>query len=58
MACKVPYIIGTNAGIGEILPVDKISTFEQLKEYLEKIKNDELEPLKNTRKCIIKNKLA
>jgi glycosyltransferase involved in cell wall biosynthesis len=58
MACEVPYIIGTNAGIGEILPIYKVRTFYELKETLEKIKKGELQPLKNQREWIIKNKFT
>jgi len=58
MACEVPYIIGTNAGIGELLPIYKIKNFEELKTLLKKIKNNELEPLKGMRKWIIKNKFT
>jgi glycosyltransferase involved in cell wall biosynthesis len=57
MACEVPYIIGTNAGIGEILPIYKISNFNELKNLLGNIKN-EADPLKNQRKWIIKNKFT
>ncbi|MEM5855109.1 MAG: glycosyltransferase [Candidatus Aenigmatarchaeota archaeon] len=58
MACEVPYIIGTNVGIGEILPIYKISKFEELKNILLKIRGGKLQPLKNQRKWIIKNKLT
>jgi len=58
MACEVPYIIGTNAGIGEILPIYKVNSVEKLKEILKKIKDRKLEPLKNQRKWIIENKLT
>jgi len=58
MACEVPYIIGTNAGIGEILPIFKIRNFEELKNLLRKIKNGKIRPLKNQREWIIKNKLT
>jgi glycosyltransferase involved in cell wall biosynthesis len=58
MASEVPYIIGTNAGIGEILPIYKIRDFEELRNILSKIKNEEIKPLKNQRRWIIKNKLT
>ena len=58
MACEVPYIIGTNAGIGEILPIIKVSNFEELRKILEEIKNYKIEPLKNQRDWIIRNKLT
>ncbi|MFH8039116.1 MAG: glycosyltransferase family 4 protein [Candidatus Aenigmatarchaeota archaeon] len=58
MACEVPYIIGTNAGIGEILPIYKISKFEELENILLKIRDGKLQPLRNQRKWIIKNKLT
>lgn len=55
MACEVPYIIGTKAGIGEVLPIYKVSNFDELKETLFKIKEGEIKPLKNQREWIIKN---
>jgi len=55
MACEVPYIIGTTAGIGEVLPIYKVKDFVELNNILVKIKNKELEPLKNLRKWITKN---
>jgi glycosyltransferase involved in cell wall biosynthesis len=55
MACEVPYIIGTTAGIGEALPIYKVNGFAELSEILIKIKNKELEPLRNQREWIIKN---
>jgi len=58
MACEVPYIIGTNAGIGEILPIYKVSNFKELEKLLMEIKKGEIKPLKNQRKWIIKNKLT
>jgi glycosyltransferase involved in cell wall biosynthesis len=58
MACEVPYIIGANAGIGEILPIFKIRNFEELKNLLRKIKNGKIRPLKNQREWILKNKLT
>jgi glycosyltransferase involved in cell wall biosynthesis len=58
MACEVPYIIGTDAGIGEILPIYKIRNLNELIKLLLKIKNREIMPLKNQRKWIIKNKLT
>jgi len=58
IACEVPYIIGTNAGIGEILPIYKINSFKQLEEILKKIKERKLEPLKNQRRWIIENRLT
>ncbi|MFH8093037.1 MAG: glycosyltransferase family 4 protein [Candidatus Aenigmatarchaeota archaeon] len=58
MACEVPYIIGTNVGIGEILPIYKISKFEELENILLKIRDGKLQPLRNQRKWIIKNKLT
>jgi glycosyltransferase involved in cell wall biosynthesis len=58
MASEVPYIIGTNAGIGEILPIYKIRDFDELRNILPKIKNEEIKPLKNQRRWIIKNKLT
>jgi len=58
MACEVPYIIGTYAGIGEILPIYKIRNLNELIKLLLKIKNREIMPLKNQRKWIIKNKLT
>jgi glycosyltransferase involved in cell wall biosynthesis len=58
MASEVPYIIGTNAGIGEILPIYKIRDFDELRNILSKIKNEEIKPLKNQRRWIIKNKLT
>lgn len=56
MACEVPFIIGTNDGIGEVLPIYKVSNFTELKELLEKIKNGKLKPLKNQRKMIVNSK--
>jgi glycosyltransferase involved in cell wall biosynthesis len=58
MASEVPYIIGTNAGIGEILPIYKIRDFDELRNILLKIKNKEIKPLKNQRRWIIKNKMT
>jgi len=58
MACEVPYIIGTNYGIGEILPIYKVNSFMELEILLMKIKNNELPPLKGCRKWIIKNKFT
>jgi len=58
MACEVPYIIGTNAGIGEILPIYKIKKFSQLKLLLEKIIRKEFSPLKDQRKLLIRSKLT
>jgi glycosyltransferase involved in cell wall biosynthesis len=58
MVCEVPYIIGTNAGIGEILPIYKIRGFNELKNILIKIINKEVRPLENQRRWIIKNKLT
>jgi len=58
MACEVPYVIGTNAGIGEILPIYKIENFNELKDMLMKIKNRKIPPLKNQRAWVIKNKLT
>jgi glycosyltransferase involved in cell wall biosynthesis len=55
MACEVPYIIGTNAGIGEILPIYKISSFNELKNLLSKIRKKKIKPLRNQRRWIIKN---
>jgi len=58
MACEVPYIIGTNAGIGEILPIYKISSFNELKNLLSKIRKDKIKPLQNQRRWIIKNRMT
>jgi glycosyltransferase involved in cell wall biosynthesis len=58
MACEVPYIIGTDAGIGEILPIYKIRNLNELIKLLLKIENGEIIPIKNQRKWIIKNKLT
>jgi glycosyltransferase involved in cell wall biosynthesis len=58
MACEVPYIIGTNAGIGEVLPIYKIRNFNELRKILLKIKDEEIKPLKNQRRWIIKNKMT
>jgi glycosyltransferase involved in cell wall biosynthesis len=58
MACEVPYIIGTSAGIGEILPIYKVSNFNELEQLLEKYKRREIQPLKNQRKWIIENKMT
>ena len=58
MACEVPYIIGTNIGIGELLPIYKVKNFEELKETLEKIKHGKFKPLRNTRKWILKHNLT
>jgi glycosyltransferase involved in cell wall biosynthesis len=58
MASEVPYIIGTNAGIGEILPIYKIRNFNELRSLLLKIKDREIRPLKNQRRWIIKNRLT
>lgn len=58
MACEVPYIIGTNVGIGEKLPIYKVKNFHELEELLVEIKNGNMESLKNQRKWIITNKLT
>ncbi|MCS7123070.1 MAG: glycosyltransferase, partial [Candidatus Aenigmarchaeota archaeon] len=58
MACEVPYVIGTSAGIGNVLPIYKINSFEELREIIAKIKNNELKPLKSLRKWIAKNKFT
>lgn len=55
MACEVPYIIGTDAGIGEVLPIHKIDGLESLGSTLQKIRNGELKPLRNQRRWIEKN---
>lgn len=55
MACEVPYVIGTNDGIGEILPIYKVSNFHELKKLLKKIKGGEVKPLKSQRKWVIKH---
>lgn len=54
MACEVPYIIGTNAGIGEVFPIYKITNFSELKNLIVKIKEGKIEPLKNQRKWAMK----
>lgn len=58
LACEVPYVIGTDVGIGEILPIYKISSFNELEDILHRIKNNDLKPLKSLRRWIIKNKLT
>lgn len=58
MACEVPYIIGTNAGIGEVLPIYKVSNFNELRELLTKIKDGKIKPLKNQRNWIVRNKFT
>jgi glycosyltransferase involved in cell wall biosynthesis len=58
MACEVPYIIGTNTGIGKILPIYKFSNFRELKNVLDKIKKSKIRPLKNQRRWLIKNNLT
>ncbi len=55
MSCGVPYIIGTNHGIGEILPIYKINNFKELEILLRKIKAEELLPLKGSREWVIQN---
>jgi glycosyltransferase involved in cell wall biosynthesis len=55
MACKVPFIIGNNDGIGEKLPIIKVSDFIELKNILNRILNGEVSPLKNSRDWIIDN---
>lgn len=55
MACEVPFVIGTNAGIGKILPIYKVENFNELKKILKKIKDNKLKPLKNQRQWILKN---
>lgn len=58
LACEVPFIIGTNDGIGSILPIYKVSDFGELKEILQKIVEGKLKPIKNQRKWIVKNGYA
>lgn len=55
MACEVPFIIGTNKGIGKLLPIYKVENFDELGKILRKIKNREIKPLKNQRWWITKN---
>ncbi|BBL45437.1 glycosyl transferase group 1 [Nanobdella aerobiophila] len=57
-ACEVPYIIGSNYGIGEILPIYKVNNFEELEIILNKIKNEELPELRGLREWIVKNNLT
>ena len=58
MACEVPYIIGTNAGIGEFLPIYKISSMLDLTSIVGKIIERKLKPLKNQRQWITKCRLT
>lgn len=58
MACEVPYIIGTNAGIGEILPIYKVDSFKEFKTLLKEINEGKIILLKNQRRWLIKNKLT
>lgn len=55
MACEVPYIIGMNVGIGEILPIYKVNGIKELKTLLTTIKEGNLPPLKGSRKWVIEN---
>jgi glycosyltransferase involved in cell wall biosynthesis len=58
MACEVPYIIGTDVGIGEILPIYKIKDLSELKRLLINIKERNVYPLKNLRRWITKSGLT
>lgn len=58
MAAEVPYIIGTNAGIGELLPILKISNPEELVLVINDIRCKKINPLKNQREWIVKNGLT
>lgn len=58
MACEVPYIIGTNDGIGELLPIYKIKTFKDLEMLLRSIKEKKIPPLRLTREWIKANKFT
>jgi len=58
MACEVPYIIGTKAGIGEMLPIIKISGIRELPDLLNRIREGKITPLKDQRKWILMNNLT
>jgi len=55
MACEVPYIVGTDAGVGEILPIYKVSNFNNLRTILAAIREGILPPLKGSRQWILEN---
>jgi|GEM_PF-3512977 len=58
MACEVPLIIGTEAGIGSELPIYKVKNFKELEATLADIREGKLKELRGQRKWIEDNHMT
>lgn len=58
MACEVPYIVGTGAGIGDVLPIYKLRKSSGPKSLLELFRDGELPPLKGSREWLERNEFT
>lgn len=58
MACEVPFIIGTKAGIGSELPIYKVRDFKELEAMLADIREGKLKELRKQRTWLKDNHMT